>query len=114
LNKGEIPSTGSLVEVFNKGILERCLKLYNDRMARLHLPVSEQHLQDTHQSSRDGAMQAFDEQHFGRHHAKKSVEQLDEEIEKVWFGPFINIKLLYIDSFTSLDCNVEWMKVSKR
>ncbi len=59
-------------------------------------------------------MQAFDEQHFGRHHAKKSVEQLDEEIEKVWFGPFINIKLLYIDSFTSLDCNVEWMKVSKR
>ncbi|GMY16760.1 guanylate-binding protein 5 [Fagus crenata] len=84
LNKGEIPSTGSLVEVFNKGILERCLKLYNDRMARLHLPVSEQHLQDTHQSSRDGAMQAFDEQHFGRHHAKKSVEQLDEEIEKVY------------------------------
>uniref|UniRef100_A0A0E0DS12 Guanylate-binding protein N-terminal domain-containing protein n=1 Tax=Oryza meridionalis TaxID=40149 RepID=A0A0E0DS12_9ORYZ len=39
LNKGEIPSTGSLVEVFNKAILERCLKLYNERMERVGLPV---------------------------------------------------------------------------
>ncbi|KAK4560244.1 hypothetical protein RGQ29_009141 [Quercus rubra] len=84
LNKGEIPSTGSLVEVFNKGILERCLKLYSGWMTALHLPVSEKHLEDTHQSSRDRAMKVFDEQHFGRHHAKKSVEQLDEEIQKVY------------------------------
>nr|XP_023886062.1 guanylate-binding protein 5 [Quercus suber] len=84
LNKGEIPSTGSLVEVFNKGILERCLKLYSGWMAALHLPVSEKHLEDTHQRSRDGAMKVFDEQHFGRHHAKKSVDQLDEEIQKVY------------------------------
>lgn len=88
MNKGEIPSTGSLVEVFNKGILERCLKLYSGWMAALHLPVSEKHLEDTHQKSRDEAMKVFDEQHFGRHHAKKSFEQLDEEIQKVWFGPF--------------------------
>lgn len=84
LNKGEIPSTGSLVEVFNKGILERCLKLYSGWMAALHLPVSEKHLEDTHQKSRDEAMKVFDEQHFGRHHAKKSFEQLDEEIQKVY------------------------------
>ncbi|KAL4604690.1 uncharacterized protein LOC142614113 [Castanea sativa] len=84
LNKGEIPSTGSLVEVFNKGILERCLKLYSGSMAALHLPVSEKHLEDTHQKSRNGSMKVFDEQHFGRHHAKKSVEQLDEEIQKVY------------------------------
>ncbi|XP_065632165.1 uncharacterized protein LOC136068663 [Quercus suber] len=56
LNKGEIPSTGSLVEVFNKGILERCLKLYSGWMAALHLPVSEKHLEDTHQRSRGGGM----------------------------------------------------------
>ncbi|PON54403.1 Guanylate-binding protein [Parasponia andersonii] len=84
LNKGEIPSTGSLVEVFNKGILERCLKLYSEAMAKLHLPVSEQSLQAAHQKSREDAMQLFDQQHFGRHHAKKSVMQLDEEIEKVY------------------------------
>ncbi|XP_028788598.1 guanylate-binding protein 4-like [Neltuma alba] len=83
LNKGEIPSTGSLVEVFNKGILERCLKLYSERMAKLHFPLPEESLQEAHEKSRGEAMRAFDEQHFGRHHAKKSVEQLDEEIQKV-------------------------------
>lgn len=29
-------------------------------------------------------MKLFDEQHFGRQHAKKSVDKLDEEIEKVY------------------------------
>ncbi|KAK7285277.1 hypothetical protein RJT34_20042 [Clitoria ternatea] len=84
LNKGEIPSTGSLVEIFNKDILERCLKLYSERMARLSLPLSEESLEGSHGRSRDEAMQAFDQQHFGRHHAKKSVMQLDEEIQKVY------------------------------
>ncbi|KAG7989465.1 hypothetical protein I3843_03G239600 [Carya illinoinensis] len=84
LNKGEIPSTGSLVEVFNKGILDRCLKLYSEKMEKLGLPLSEKALQDAHERSRVDAMQVFDQQHFGRHHAKKSVMQLNEEIEKVY------------------------------
>ncbi|GAA0153475.1 heterotrimeric G-protein [Lithospermum erythrorhizon] len=84
LNKGEIPSTGSLVEVFNKDILERCLKLYSDRMSKLVLPMVEQSLMQSHETSRDTAMRAFDEQHFGQHHAKKSAAQLDEEIDKVY------------------------------
>ncbi|XP_042973589.1 guanylate-binding protein 6 isoform X2 [Carya illinoinensis] len=84
LNKGEIPSTGSLVEVFNKGILDRCLKLYSENMEKLGLPLSEKALQDAHERSRVDAMQVFDQQHFGRHHAKKSVMQLNEEIEKVY------------------------------
>lgn len=84
LNKGEIPSTGSLVEVFNKGILERCLKLYNGRMGGLRLPTSEMSLQQSHEDAKAAAVVAFDEQHFGRHHAKKSAEQLVEEIEKVY------------------------------
>ncbi|KAI5597067.1 hypothetical protein POPTR_002G046000v4 [Populus trichocarpa] len=84
LNKGEIPSTGSLVEVFNKGILERCLKLYSEMMAKLRLPLPEKSLQNVHDSSKGETMKSFDEQHFGRHHAKRSVMQLDEEIEKVY------------------------------
>ncbi|XP_057517579.1 uncharacterized protein LOC130798560 [Amaranthus tricolor] len=83
LNKGEIPSTGSLVEVFNKKIVERCLKLYNEKMSMLRLPLSEESLKLAHEESRVAAMQTFDEQHFGRQHAKKSVEQLSEEINKV-------------------------------
>lgn len=84
LNKGEIPSTGSLVEIFNKDILERCLKLYSEKMATLALPLPEGYLQASHDMARGDAMQAFDQQHFGRHHAKKSVTQLDEEIDKVF------------------------------
>lgn len=84
LNKGEIPSTGSLVEVFNKGILERCLKLYSERMAKLGLPRSEESLQEAHEASREVATRSFDEQHFGHHHAKKSALTLDEEIQQVY------------------------------
>ncbi|KAG9451897.1 hypothetical protein H6P81_004801 [Aristolochia fimbriata] len=84
LNKGEIPSTGSLVELFNKGILERCLKLYSERMAKLGLPMSEPMLDSAHDESRKEAMKAFDDQHFGRHHAKQSVNKLDDEISKVY------------------------------
>ncbi|CAA0832149.1 Guanylate-binding family protein [Striga hermonthica] len=84
LNKGEIPSTGSLVEVFNKGILDRCLKLYSDHMGKLGLPISENTLQQAHEGSKEAAMSAFDEQHFGRHHAKLSAEKLVEEIETVY------------------------------
>lgn len=80
LNKGEIPSTSSLVEVFNKAILERCLKLYREEMDQLQLPLSETMLLQAHHQSREQAMKVFDEQHFGRHHAKQSVTKLDEEI----------------------------------
>lgn len=83
MNKGEIPSTGSLVEVFNKGILEHCVKLYNEKMGKLGLPISEQSLQQAHDESRLEAMKVFEDQHFGRHHAKQSVDKLDEDIQKV-------------------------------
>ncbi|KAF9604624.1 hypothetical protein IFM89_008890 [Coptis chinensis] len=84
LNKGEIPTTGSLVEVFNKGILERCMKLYSERMGKLGLPLAEQSLQQVHDESRQAAMNVFDEQHFGHHHAKQSVDKLDEEVFKAY------------------------------
>ena len=83
LNKGEIPSTGSLVEIFNKDIVERCVKLYNERMVKLRLPMSEEYLQSAHETAHNEAIKAFDAQHFGRQHAKKSVDQLDEQMQEV-------------------------------
>ncbi|OAY82517.1 Guanylate-binding protein 4, partial [Ananas comosus] len=82
LNKGEIPSTGSLVEIFNKVILERCLKVYNERMGSLGLPVPENKLQLVHDESKIEVRKLFDEQHFGRHHAAQSILKLEEEIQK--------------------------------
>jgi hypothetical protein len=84
LNKGEIPSTGSLVEVFNKAIFERCLKVYNERMGRAGLPVSVDKLQQFHDLAKDEARRLFDKQHFGKHHAAQSILKLDEEIKKVF------------------------------
>nr|CAB3452129.1 unnamed protein product [Digitaria exilis] len=83
LNKGEIPSTGSLVEVFNKAILERCLKVYHERMGRVGLPVSVDKLQQYHDLGKDEARRLFDKQHFGKHHAAQSIFKLDEEIKKM-------------------------------
>lgn len=71
------------MEFFNKGIVERCLKLYQERMSYLGLPTSEELLQQAHEGSKKVAMKAFDEQHFGRHYAKRSAEKLVEEIEEV-------------------------------
>ncbi|XP_047329279.1 guanylate-binding protein 4-like [Impatiens glandulifera] len=84
LNKGEIPSTGSLVEVFNKDVTEHCMKHYNDKMVKLKLPLPEKSLEKYHQGHKGEAMKMFDEQHFGRNHAKISVEKLVGEIEKVY------------------------------
>uniref|UniRef100_A0A0E0KK65 GB1/RHD3-type G domain-containing protein n=1 Tax=Oryza punctata TaxID=4537 RepID=A0A0E0KK65_ORYPU len=84
LNKGEIPSTGSLVEIFNKAILDRCLKVYRDKMDGLGLPVPVDRLQQVHETAIDQARMLFDKQHFGKHHAAQSILKLDDEIKKVY------------------------------
>lgn len=83
LNKGEIPSTGSLVEIFNKAILERCLKVYKEKLEGLGLPVPVEKLQQIHEVANDQAKMLFDKQHFGKHHAVQSVLKLEDEIKKV-------------------------------
>ncbi|XP_065002420.1 uncharacterized protein LOC103982985 isoform X3 [Musa acuminata AAA Group] len=112
LNKGEIPSTGSIVEVFNKAILERCLKLYNQGMSKLQLPLPENKLQLAHEVSKAEAKKLLDQQLFGRRNAKESLLKFNDEIKKdsmsqhvatgmVVFGAHIldmHIKLLLIVS----------------
>jgi hypothetical protein len=83
LNKCEIPSTGSLVEIFNKAILERCLKVYRDQMDGLGLPVTLDKLQQVHEMANDHSRMLFDKQHFGKHHAAQSILKLEDEIKKV-------------------------------
>nr|XP_018679856.1 PREDICTED: guanylate-binding protein 5-like isoform X3 [Musa acuminata subsp. malaccensis] len=82
LNKGEIPSTGSIVEVFNKAILERCLKLYSQGMSKLQLPVPENKLQLAHEVSKAEAKKLLDQQLFGRRNAKESLQKFNDEIKK--------------------------------
>ncbi|CAL4944863.1 unnamed protein product [Urochloa decumbens] len=84
LNKGEIPSTGSLVEIFNKAILDRCLKVYREKMDGLGLPIPVDKLQQVHEMANAEARLIFDKQHFGKHHAAQSVLKLEDEIKKVY------------------------------
>ncbi|RLN40380.1 guanylate-binding protein 4-like isoform X1 [Panicum miliaceum] len=84
LNKGEIPSTGSLVEIFNKAILERCLKVYREKMDGLGLPVPVEKLKQVHEMANEEARIIFDKQHFGKHHAAQSVLKLEDEVKKVY------------------------------
>lgn len=57
-------------------------------MTKVNLPISEESLQSIHEASRTESLKSFDEQHFGRHHAKKSADTLDENIEKVRISAF--------------------------
>ncbi|NP_001346542.1 uncharacterized protein LOC100272397 precursor [Zea mays] len=84
LNKGEIPSTGSLVEIFNKAILDRCLKAYREKMDGLGLPVPVDKLQKLHEMANGDARILFDKQHFGKHHAAQSALKLEDDIKKVY------------------------------
>ncbi|CAM0876871.1 unnamed protein product [Alopecurus aequalis] len=84
LNKGEIPSTGSLVEIFNKAILERCLKVYKEKIEGFGLPVPVDKLEQIHAVANGEAKMLFDKQHFGKHHAQQSVVKLEDEIKKVY------------------------------
>ncbi|GLJ33056.1 hypothetical protein SUGI_0665280 [Cryptomeria japonica] len=84
LNKGDIPSTVSLVEVFNKGIVDHCLRLYNEKMSGVTLPLSEDLLRQMHTELKMKVMDAFEEQRFGRYHVKTSVDMLDFDIQKAY------------------------------
>jgi hypothetical protein len=88
LNKGEIPSTGSLVEIFNKAILDHCLKVYREKMDSLNLPVPVDELQKLHEMTNGEARILFDKQHFGKHHAAQSALKLEDEIKEVSYYYF--------------------------
>lgn len=71
------------MEVFNKAILERCLKLYIERMEGLHLPVLQQKLREFHEKSVKDVRQFSEEHQLGHHRMTKPVMQLEEEMDKV-------------------------------
>lgn len=53
-------------------------------MVKIILPLSEEAFDIAHEGLREVAIKAFEEQHFGRRHANKSIEKLHYEIDKVF------------------------------
>ncbi|CAL9088443.1 unnamed protein product [Musa textilis] len=109
LNEGEIPSTGSIAEVFNKEILERCLKLYSKEMSNLQLPVPGDKLLLAHEVSKEKANNLFDQQYFGWRSAKQSLLNFNNEIEKVYDTHVTENKYLSIKL-----CEASWSECEDR
>ncbi|THU74098.1 hypothetical protein C4D60_Mb04t29760 [Musa balbisiana] len=109
LNEGEIPSTGSIAEVFNKEILERCLKLYSKEMSNLQLPVPGDKLLLAHEVSKAKANNLFDQQYFGWRSAKQSLLNFNNEIKKVYDNHITENKYLSIKL-----CEASWSECEDR
>uniref|UniRef100_A0A804Q5X4 GB1/RHD3-type G domain-containing protein n=1 Tax=Zea mays TaxID=4577 RepID=A0A804Q5X4_MAIZE len=59
-------------------------QVYSEIMGRAGLPVSVDELREFHDLAKDEARRLFNKQHFGKHHAARSILKLDEEIKKVY------------------------------
>lgn len=94
LNQGEIPSAGSVVDSFNRGVMDRCLLIYETFMNKVKLPLPDVHLDDFHTGATDMALSAFEKDRFGRFHGDKAEVALKAELEKVRSGP-LSFRILY-------------------
>jgi hypothetical protein len=66
LNKGDIPQAGSVVAVFNRGVLQRCVAAYAAATARVALPVDTLTLTRAHDAALEQARALFAAEHFGK------------------------------------------------
>jgi len=79
LNQGEIPMAGSVVDMFNKDILQRCVDLYSVRMALLVLPTTEAALLEAHTQALADAAAKFEKEKFGRKEFSSAAPLYEKE-----------------------------------
>ncbi|KAL3683680.1 hypothetical protein R1sor_001702 [Riccia sorocarpa] len=84
LNQGEIPTAGSVVDSFNRGVTDRCVELYESIMNNLKLPLPDAELDAFHKGTMNDAMELFEKNRFGRHHGDRAQEALSTELEKIY------------------------------
>lgn len=81
LNKGKIPSAGSVVDVFNRGVVERVMAEYGRRVAaRLKLPAAEARLLEEHGAAARAAREAFEQERFGRKPGAEALRPLEADL----------------------------------
>jgi hypothetical protein len=66
LNKGDIPQAGSVVAVFNRDVLQRCVAAYAAATARVVLPVDSLALSKAHDAALEEARALFAAERFGK------------------------------------------------
>ncbi|KAL2635536.1 hypothetical protein R1flu_007015 [Riccia fluitans] len=84
LNQGEIPTAGSVVDSFNRGVLDRCVELYESLMSKVKLPVPDAEFDSFHKTAINAAMLHFEKNRFGRHHGDRAQDALTTELDKIY------------------------------
>ncbi|CAI5494657.1 unnamed protein product [Closterium sp. Naga37s-1] len=84
LNKGHIPTAGSVVDAFNRAVQDKCLVLYHDAMSRLlpFLPAEEATLVAAHRNASGDAVAAFERERFGGKSVEDAVRPLKDELRE--------------------------------
>ncbi|EFJ35720.1 hypothetical protein SELMODRAFT_438593 [Selaginella moellendorffii] len=84
LNEGEFPSAGSVVDSFNRVVIDRCMKAYNEDLSKLKLPMPEQSVEDFHQTTAAKVMLMFDKARFGRRRGDGALHLMESELSKAY------------------------------
>ncbi|GJP43245.1 hypothetical protein CLOM_g2731 [Closterium sp. NIES-68] len=84
LNKGHIPTAGSVVDAFNRAVQDKCLALYHEAMRRLlpSLPAEEAALVGAHRNASGRAMEVFERERFGGKSAEDAIRPLRDELRE--------------------------------
>lgn len=54
------------METFNRAVVDRCIELYDTRMAKVVLPVADSVILSAHRAAEKEALDMFEEERFGR------------------------------------------------
>ncbi|CAI5965982.1 unnamed protein product [Closterium sp. NIES-65] len=82
LNKGHIPTAGSVVDAFNRAVQDKCLALYHQAMRHLLLPADEVVLVAAHRNASGEAVAAFERERFGGKSVEDAVRPLKDELRE--------------------------------
>ncbi|KAJ7558218.1 hypothetical protein O6H91_04G029100 [Diphasiastrum complanatum] len=84
LNKGDIPTAGSVVDTFNHAVVDQCIKFYDNEVSKIKLPISEDIMFKLHEDATKAASAIFDQQRFGRNRGGEAEHTLANKISKTF------------------------------
>ncbi|GBG71009.1 hypothetical protein CBR_g8307 [Chara braunii] len=84
LNTGDIPTVGSIMDVFNREIVDRCADMYSKWMEGVRLPVLDSRLEEEHNRALEVVRRKFEAERFGRKSGERAQSTLDSTISTIY------------------------------
>ncbi|CAI5472647.1 unnamed protein product, partial [Closterium sp. Yama58-4] len=82
LNKGHIPTAGSVVDAFNRAVQDKCLAIYHQAIRHVLLPAEEAALMAAYRNASGEAVAAFERERFGGKSVEDAVRPLKDELRE--------------------------------